>query len=40
MNKHKSFSNGNGDSMAGSPAAVTVTGVRLGAGDVHWWRLV
>lgn len=31
----KSFSNGNGD----SPAVVTVTGVRLGAGDTHWWRL-
>lgn len=38
----KSFSNGNGLNNGGpmaSPATVTVTGVHLGAGDEHWWRL-
>ena len=30
----------NGNSGSGqSPATVTITGVRLGAGDDHWWRL-
>jgi len=45
----KSFSNGNGYSGHGnsgcngsqdSPATLTDTGVHLGAGDVHWAKLV
>jgi len=45
----KSFSNSNGNSAyngcadsgtQASPATVTVTGVHLGAGDTHWWKLV
>lgn len=42
----KSFSNGNATNCASpangpsSPATITITGVRLGAGDTHWARLV
>lgn len=47
----KSFCNSNGCSnpsgavnggsgTQASPATVTVTGVHLGAGDTHWWKLV
>ena len=39
----KGFSNGNGPPTDGhgpaSPATVTITGVRLGAGDTHWAKL-
>lgn len=37
----RSFSNDNGPGSEGqaSPATVTVTGARLGAGDTHWARM-
>jgi hypothetical protein len=35
------YGNSHGNDAGGQgPATVTITGVRLGAGDTHWWKLV